>query len=455
MKSKEESIKSLLSSGDLEGALLQCALLFDSGDKDKLKSLHLLNNRYHNNEKNYTIKNVISLDDYLREKNKISDALLSLIYDNQVKGIVFASKYRFYLLISMIGMFIVLCVFLFNMASKQDYESNRVLMKTSPYSLTSVDSNRYDVINNNRLTAMDGFSVEYMRLYGAFSVPYLMDALADRGKPSEHAQFLEFEDSSIVRKIDRIHAVQNGWPSGVWYATPEFIEFWTDKWVYKDVRILKTKLWQECKGKYGTSLNLYFTAMPNTFEHYLRYLIWEGLGSEIYCDGCPEKLIDLIDSLSYEDIEAQTQNFNENDIGFLFLILKNENDARFHEISLEYIEYQNPLQIFVDNDDIESYNDFLEKKNPENIALSPKRLKNGITKEIKISNVRPNDTFLWLIAIYRSNRSNGLPEFYISNIIVPKKIYAVLNNDTCVQLIREPFGESSARILVPIGWQGQ
>lgn len=136
-------------------------------------------------------------------------------------------------------------------------------------------------------------------------------------------------------------------------------------------------------------------------------------------------------------------NIRESDVGFLFLVLQNNTKYTFYEIEFTYNDITNsdPTQARREN-----LKNLLQKEETKQAAI-----------------LRAGESFIWLLNVYKTNR-DGFPEYYLSDIQIPKAIKYRCNNKIFVQKIREPYREKAIRVALPAiwiyqdnmaGWSGQ
>lgn len=136
-------------------------------------------------------------------------------------------------------------------------------------------------------------------------------------------------------------------------------------------------------------------------------------------------------------------NVKESDVGFLFLVLQNNTNHTFSEIEFIYYEIKNTNPKKATRENLKA---LVQKEESRRAAI-----------------LRSGESFIWLLNVYKADK-NGLPEFYLSDIQIPKSINYRCNKKLFSQNIREPYREKAIRVALPpvwiyqeemSGWSGQ
>lgn len=302
--------------------------------------------------------------------------------------------------------------------------------------------------------------VNYMRLFGASAVPTLMQLLEARG------EVLPLE--SYRYSVGGIHRLKHH--REIMIPKP-VVEFWKKKWEFKDAVPIKTDLWQKFSGNWLIPMDLLWTSLTPNQNSLYSYLSSPAYGNLMYTDSenyleadSVQKLTGLVvtDEILREhrsksgcddDYEIRNSNcLSTSNFGYLFAILTNNTDKEIKEVEIIYTNYINSLKITGQN-----FKAFKTKQNPEKVALKDADLVNknlGKIDTLKLASLKPNTSIIWLISCFKK-LPNGLADYYMTNVSVPKKVNFIYNNLPFYDTIRLPYGEKAARLDVPYGWTGQ
>ncbi len=283
------------------------------------------------------------------------------------------------------------------------------------------------------------FGVNYMRLFGALEVPFLMDLMGANFRfEKAFDPFLRLEPSL-----------------GVHVARRELVDFWKREWPYKKARPLLNPLWCDIAGQKEEGKRLYWRALNGTALDIAGYASHPDIDE----DGEHWERAARAQGLRITSKVLQQKKFTRSaEVGFLFGIFEYRGKKTQTNVTLDLEQWKNPLV----RDDR-----FLEprpfRKNRLRIMAEALALKEGLqgpkgvsTKlSLKLAEVRPKDCFITLLQVYRE-RGDGLPRFHLTDAHLPKQ-WTWTSNDGVNQHegIRPPAGLSAARIQVPSGWFGQ
>ena len=141
------------------------------------------------------------------------------------------------------------------------------------------------------------------------------------------------------------------------------------------------------------------------------------------------------------NLEEYFKGIDENKIGFLFLVLENNSNDVFYLIEPSFYNIPNKRW-----------------KNLNETALNDNEISNKINNnqieeiaDYKVSFRRPGEALIWLLSVYVAN-SDGMPDYYLTDVQRPIKIKFTAKGKPIEQEIREPFGLSAARLPLPTDW---
>jgi hypothetical protein len=287
------------------------------------------------------------------------------------------------------------------------------------------------VVKNESLTPPGTVQFNYMRLFGAVEVPLLMT-------------LMEAKERLIAAKklgpgFFRLEG--NGQAIG-----GPLIDFWINEWEFKAAQPITAGLWSKYAGSQRMGITLYRTALRGGVGDLLAYASHPDVNQQ---GDLPNQLNQDLDlGLSDEAIYNITGT-QSNDVGFLFLILSNSSNQRITDITLYFDEFKNPLLL----QEAGSFKEIIQKPDPANFALRETELdKAPHTKAVlKLASMGPTDSLIWLLSVYRKD-ADGLPDFYLTDVIRPSQVTFFNNGSEASEVIRAPYGLDAARIPVPSGW---
>lgn len=287
---------------------------------------------------------------------------------------------------------------------------------------------------------------DYMRLFGALEVPLFMELISQEVSVQKSKMMPEFFYDVKYKGKDN-----KGNKASV--VSKDLIDFWRTRWKYKSALPFKNELWETYAGSFDEGTNLYWNSI-NTINDLLKFSVSFNINDS------GEPPIRLLKTLGIKASEIDIDNLDgitSENIGFLFLIIKNDSKKTLHDVAITYKKYENKFKLYNYHDD-----NYEEKINRENnvalkTALSPVDLKTKekfLLEEKVISAFEPEDTFIWLISIYKKD-INGFPEKYLTNVYEPVSVSYNKNSENINTVIRKPYKDNAMRISVPSGWFGQ
>lgn len=311
------------------------------------------------------------------------------------------------------------------------------------------DSKKADSVKKN-ITYRQAFGFNYMRLFGAGGVPCLMEIIESK--------------TGIAKTTDYpVYHIKGKKNSS--YVSNELAEFWINKWEYKEAVPVKTKLWEKFCGNIQSGFDIYWTSLSSKTEDAIAYASF--IGNEVggWDGDLPLKLREemerFVDSANkdrrysskYVDFfSGEELGVQSNDIGYLFLILTNTTESEISDINVLVKEFYNRLKIEKKN-----YSIFKTRSNPKVHALTDDSIrvtKNYVADTLMIASLKPQKSIIWFLGAYKKNE-NSLPDFYLTNVVMPQKIIYRAGPEIYYDTVRQPYGIKAARLYVPNGWYNQ
>lgn len=409
-----------------------------------LNRISSLRQRYLDNNKNFYHLGILSYGEYTIEKNIISHELLKLTdQDSLFSLICFVKKPMLYIPL------IITTLLIFYFGTFISRKAQSISPSSTSLSYHLLKKNNEESINDSIHLYDQAISIEYMRLFNVEGVPYLMNFIENPNIVKEY---------EISKPID-IH-------SPLFYSE-EFKNFWSSEWYFKNAKPLMVPLWKNDIS--------FESALDPTAEDYYSYFRMQRPTESIMDYFEPSDLLTFGKPL--DSIEGR--GHSPEDIGYLFLLMKNTTNTNFNEMSIIYRNYKNPWPEtgyfkldkegyewpcntidFNNNgeiDCIEEYLGFINRPDIRKKALKPGHLEKCLSQSldtIRVANVRPGDTFIWLVSVYRCD-PDQLVELYLTDVIVPLSFEIITDRGTFSQPIRQPYGKGAARLFIPQGWAGQ
>jgi len=291
-----------------------------------------------------------------------------------------------------------------------------------------------------------GFRVNYMRLFGAGGVPSLMRIIESK--------------FGIVKNTNHSGYYIKGLKNNG-FVSDNLANFWIDKWEYKNAMPIETKLWEQFSGKVQLGFDIYWTALSPKIEDIMAYAKYDGNEMGDWDDDLPAKvrlkIEKYVDSFNRKNIIPYEESYEKiglqsNDIGYLFIIITNSMDSEISEIGFIAKEFNNNLTIQKKN-----YLLFESKSNPRYFALNDDSIRNSkkyTMDTLMLASLEPQKSIIWFLGAYKK-KENSLPDFYLTDLLVPQKIMFRIGSTQYYDTIRQPYGIKAARLFVPNGWYSQ
>lgn len=287
-----------------------------------------------------------------------------------------------------------------------------------------------------------GFDVNYMRLFGAIEVPFLMELIGTE------PDFVSFDDSDSVP----YYAIRNRGLVGV--AMRPIVNFWKKRWRYSKARPLLSPLWQDLAGSKEEGKRLYWRALNGSKLDIVGYASHQTVDE----DGENWSRVATSQNLkiSHEAL-VQSAFTRSTDVGFLFAVFEHAGDFPANNVMLNIKCWDNPL---VRDSRFLNPSPHIKRRKPlsaKKSALTPSMLKDRKPRDIslQIAKSNPGDTYIALLQVYRSDQDR-LPAYYLADCFAAESwSWDDEHGFRNTQLIRPPYGKSAARVAIPNGWFGQ
>lgn len=268
--------------------------------------------------------------------------------------------------------------------------------------------------------------IQYIRAFGAYRVPLMMKYILSKYDPQNEL-------------VD---------------AAPEFRRQWEEK--FKSLYAVRSEAWDEIEKEKFSGKFLYSKILNPVKGDVVKFCL-NGIkySGYAYRDIQEKETIKFFENKLHmtvpKDWENELDGANEGDIGFLFIVVENNTEKSFSDITLSYELVKNNIMV---NDTLglcESANLDWKKKNSN--ALTDETLKNSekIQLDKRISQLQPGESVIWLLHAYKS-KDDGMPEYYLTDIEIPRKITFMTNGKTMEQDVRAPYGLQAARMHLPKDW---
>ena len=287
-----------------------------------------------------------------------------------------------------------------------------------------------------------GFSVSYMRLYGALEVPLLMELIGADGEFTVCGETYGRDPYSFKAKD-----VSN-------IITRPLCRFWKKEWRFKKARPLLNPLWQDITGSKQQGELLYWRSLTGN------RLDIVGYSSHPVIDECGDK---WEDTLKFQGLKLSREEFKKSkftlssDVGFLFAIFECESSG-VQIIGLDLEWFQNPL---CRASRFKSPTPSVKRAKPlvaRDCALKPQDVASAEPHKritLRMANAKKGEAFILLLGVYRA-KTNGMPDYFVTDYYKPKTWRWMKDGRFPQQQpIRRPHGLSAAKIKVPNGWFGQ
>ena len=310
-------------------------------------------------------------------------------------------------------------------------------------------ANEQPLVSEDRPRASDAtdvhrdlIKVNYMRLFGAIEVPFLMDLI---GTEPEFSSWGEDDEDPFYYRVKGDGFVH--------LAGKRLVSFWKKKWRYKKVRPLLNSLWTDVAADKDAGKRFYWRALSGHPTDIVGYASHQDIDE----DGENWSRVAASQRLEITWSELQKTGFTlSKDVGYLFAIFEHVGKNPIYDVALQLDWYANPLgrnRRFADP------SPHMRRRiggSAAAIALKPEQLeKPGVPQILRIASIEPGESFITLLQVYRSD-TDQLPEYFVSDCYVPRSWkWEDSSGHHLQQAIRPPFGKTAARIAVPSGWFGQ
>lgn len=279
---------------------------------------------------------------------------------------------------------------------------------------------------SNDESEINGLQIQYVRAFGAYRVPLMM--------------------KYILSKYKNVDVVD---------AAPEFRKQWEER--FKTLYAVRSEAWDEIEKEKFSGKSLYSKILNPVKGDVIKFYL-----NSIKYSSDRYRRVQEIEAVKFfeekfhmtvpQDWENELDGANESDIGFLFIVVENDTEKSFYNINLSYELVKNSV---MPNDVLgpgyESAN--LDWKKQKSNALTDETLKNAkkIPLDKRISQLKPGESVIWLLYAYKS-KDDGMPEYYLTDIEIPRKITFMVNGKTMELDVRAPYGLQAARMHLPKDW---
>lgn len=268
--------------------------------------------------------------------------------------------------------------------------------------------------------------IQYVRAFGAYRVPLMM--------------------KYILSKYKNVDVVN---------AAPEFRKQWEER--FKTLYAVRSEAWDEIEKEDFSGKSLYSKIVNPVKGDIIKFYL-----NNIKYSSDRYRRVQEIEAVKFfeekfhmtvpQDWENELDGANESDIGFLFIIVENNTEKSCYNINFSYDLIKNNV---MPNEQLgpgyESAN--LDWKKQNSNALTDETLKNAkkIPLDKRMSQLKPGESVIWLLHTYKS-KDDGMPEYYLTDIEIPRKITFMTNGKTMEQDVRAPYGLQAARMHLPKDW---
>ncbi len=303
--------------------------------------------------------------------------------------------------------------------------------------ITGIISNLDNIKERFWPSEIHPISVTYMRLFGAFQGPFILDNFDHKGPFEEEIDF----------GINQL--TQSGPPYN------DLVEFFNNDWEYKNSRLINSRPWSEIKEAHSSVyvpdylLKLGSTDCKPCKQYYgfqpdhEKSGIWSIPNNHFDYSGMTQEEVHQFGHLAFpgqystkEVLDALKERSKK--VGFLCLILENSSDKEISDVKLNYKEFQKG-NIF---SNVVPYN------------LAQRRLKREKIQQKIYSTLKPKESFFILLSCYVADK-NGFPSNYITSLDQVISIDYTQNGMQKNMKIREQYREKAIRKNIPFGWYNQ
>lgn len=289
----------------------------------------------------------------------------------------------------------------------------------------------WNVFKKKRITKIDeSISIEYWRLFGGSPTALLLRLLEEDFKTEEgqYNTLIEFNGEERLCIKTRL------------------VKFAEKIKKSRKLRIFREPLWTQYSGNREKGVALDFLAKDSTPLNVSKWI----QNNDIDEDG------------SIEFPNTRTNRFSihsyEDEVGFLFISIKNISMKNLINISLKYRQAQIIHQIpKIEPPLAYSYKDFLnafQKKGSPAKYLVSGPLEFAANGNFMLPILNSGEEALLLISVYRSDKK-GFEKEYLNDVYEPNELEYILNGKKYCSTIREPYKDFSLREIVPYGWFSQ
>lgn len=270
-------------------------------------------------------------------------------------------------------------------------------------------------------------SVNYVRLFGAWQAPFIIEEMYGTG-------LLGRIETS--RKETWLHFPHEGMPGLVGAVSAEFFATWQ----FKDARGIKTRVWEELMSdEYGYMPDHLLRIACGKDEICKQYSAFSEAPSEYIYVPYSMTPVRFAASGKYPLREVfRGVREKSNQVGFLLAILENATEDQLNNVEIEYQEYIRA-----------SLNEPLSDS-----ALVDREILERPQRSMKYPLLRAGESFFLPIAVYVADQ-HGFPSQYIASKMVLRKVKYEIAGSKSADVIRGPNRESAARIEIPFGWYNQ
>lgn len=280
-------------------------------------------------------------------------------------------------------------------------------------------------------------SISYMRLFGAFQGPFILDNFDHKGPFEEE---IEFGINQLTQSAPPYN---------------DLVNFFNNDWEYKNSRLIDSRPWSEIKKAHSSVyvpdylLQLGSTDCEPCQQYYgfkpdnEKSRIYSLPADQFDYSGMTQEEIHQFRHLAFpgefstkEVLSALKESSKK--VGFLCLILENSSDAEISDVKLNYKELKKQ--------------DIFSNLVPQDLAK--KEIKNeGIQQKI-YSTLKTKESFFILLSCYVSNKK-GFPSEFITSLNQVITIDYTQNGIQRTMKIREQYREKAIIKNIPFGWYNQ
>jgi hypothetical protein len=298
-------------------------------------------------------------------------------------------------------------------------------------------------------------SFNYSRLFGAMEVPLLMEIVPTG----------TFEDTEGDKSFKTFLAKNNGAPKEDQPEAHNRLVRFRNQYPYRNAAPLETPFWKAISGDLTASENIAWRATRGSKVDRICYLKSSVIDTSFYHN---DILKDRPGSVAYCD---RIFSFNNNRVGFTFLVVENVSSNAVEDVHFYFRENYSTNPIVED----QVTSDFGTKEYKERLdqeidigpsdgdALSNLIKKYGRARETEIALAEVPQSFLYLnrlepkqkiialLNIYVANKDN-LPATYLYGIYDFEEASYTIRGAAFRVPIRRPSKDRAARVKVPFGW---